>query len=86
MLQTIEAVIDTGGQIRFLEPVSITKTKRALVTFLNDESEPELPGQRMVDILEEIAHLNGAVSKIAEPVQWQREIRQDRALPFGDRE
>ncbi len=82
MLQTIEAVIDTGGQIRFLEPVSITKTKRALVTFLNEE--PELPGQRMVDILEEIAHLNGAVSKIDDPVQWQRDVRQDHPLPFGD--
>lgn len=80
MLQTIEAVIDTGGQIRFLEPVSITKTRRALVTFLNDE----LPGQRMVDILEEIAHLNGAVSQIDDPVQWQRDVRQDRPLPFGD--
>jgi hypothetical protein len=32
MLQTIEAVIDIGGQIRLLEPIKLTKTKRALVT------------------------------------------------------
>lgn len=39
MLQTIEAVIDSGGHIRFLEPIKLTKSKRALVTLLDDEQE-----------------------------------------------
>ncbi|OAD20409.1 hypothetical protein THIOM_003893 [Candidatus Thiomargarita nelsonii] len=44
MLQTIEAVIDIGGQIRLLEPIKLTKTKRALVTLLNNEDEPMMTG------------------------------------------
>ncbi len=42
MLQTIEAVIDIGGQIRLLEPIKLTKAKRALVTLLNNEDEPSI--------------------------------------------
>ncbi len=44
MLQTIEAVIDTGGQVRFLEPIKFTTAKRALVTLLKDEDEPVMKG------------------------------------------
>jgi hypothetical protein len=44
MLQTIEAVIDIGGQIRLLEPIKLTKAKRALVTLLNNEDEPMMTG------------------------------------------
>jgi len=44
MLQTIEAVIDIGGQIRLLEPIKLTKAKRALVTLLNNEHEPMMTG------------------------------------------
>ncbi len=40
MLQTFEAVIDTGGQIHLLESIKFTKVKRALVTLLNDEDKP----------------------------------------------
>ena len=37
-------------------------------------------GQRMAAILEELARSIGA-EEISAPVQWQREIREDRALP-----
>jgi hypothetical protein len=40
MIQTYEAVIDHTGNIRFLEPVSLPALHRALVTILDDESEP----------------------------------------------
>jgi len=40
MLQTVEAVIDSSGELHFLEPFQFTKSKRALVTFLSDENEP----------------------------------------------
>ncbi len=39
MLQTVEALIDSSGQFHFLEPISLTKPTRALVTFLSDENE-----------------------------------------------
>lgn len=38
MLTTIEAEIDVNGNVRFLEPLKITKKSRALVTLLNDKN------------------------------------------------
>lgn len=39
MLQTVEAEVDVNGYLHWLEPVQITKTTRALVTLLNDNTE-----------------------------------------------
>ncbi|GAB6040168.1 AbrB/MazE/SpoVT family DNA-binding domain-containing protein [Endothiovibrio diazotrophicus] len=39
MHTTIEAIIETDGQIRALESVSLTKPTRALITILEDEVE-----------------------------------------------
>ena len=38
MLTTIEAEIDVDGNVKFLEPLKITKKSRAIVTLLNDET------------------------------------------------
>ncbi len=38
MLTTIEAEIDVNGNVKFLEPLNITKKSRALVTLLDDET------------------------------------------------
>ncbi len=37
MLTTIEAEIDVNGNVKFLEPLKITKKSRAIVTLLDDE-------------------------------------------------
>ena len=37
MIRTIEAVIDKGGAIHLLEPVTLKEAHRALVTILEDE-------------------------------------------------
>ena len=37
MSRTIEALIDKDGQVRLLEAVSLSSTRRALVTILDDE-------------------------------------------------
>ncbi len=37
MLTTIKAEIDVNGNVRFLEPLKITKKSRAIVTLLDDE-------------------------------------------------
>ncbi len=37
MLQTIEAVIDEKGILRFLEPFQLPKLRRVLVTILDEE-------------------------------------------------
>lgn len=44
MLQTIEAEIDVNGQVHLLEPIRITKPRRALVTLL-EEVAPQAAGE-----------------------------------------
>lgn len=39
MMQTVEAIIDVGGEVRLLEPVSVDSPKRALVTILEEKPE-----------------------------------------------
>ena len=39
MSRTIEALIDKDGQIRLLEAVSLSSTRRALVTILDDDED-----------------------------------------------
>jgi len=39
MLRTIEAVIEPDGQVRLLEPISVTGSRRALVTVLDEPAE-----------------------------------------------
>lgn len=45
MLQTVEGIMDVDGQIRWLEPLRVTKPSRVLVTILPDTNgshiEPE---------------------------------------------
>jgi hypothetical protein len=36
MIRTIEAVIDEQGNVKLLEPVQLSSTRRALVTILED--------------------------------------------------
>ncbi len=37
MLQTIEAMIDEKGRLRFLEPIKLPKLRRVIITILNEE-------------------------------------------------
>jgi hypothetical protein len=41
MLKTVEAVIETDGSVRLVEPVRVPRPRRVLVTILDDESEGE---------------------------------------------
>lgn len=36
---TVEAVIDIAGNVRILQPISISKTRRALVVILDEPSD-----------------------------------------------
>ena len=43
MLQTIEATIDEQGNVRLLEPIRLSKPRRAFVTILTEERDlPEI--------------------------------------------
>ena len=39
MMLTVEAVIDILGNVRILQPISISKTRRALVVILDEPSD-----------------------------------------------
>ena len=39
MIRTIEATIDEQGNVKLLEPVKLTSTRKALVTILEDAPE-----------------------------------------------
>ena len=39
MLQTIEATIDEQGNVRLLQPIQLSKPRRAYVTILDDERD-----------------------------------------------
>jgi hypothetical protein len=39
MLRTVEAIIDAQGQVHLLEPISLTGSRRALVTILEEERD-----------------------------------------------
>ena len=47
---------------------------------VSDKQKELGQGQQLFDILQEIADSGGL--GISNPVTWQREVRQDRALPF----
>ncbi|MDM8558482.1 hypothetical protein [Candidatus Parabeggiatoa sp. HSG14] len=87
MLQSYKAVLKSN-QLEWIDDGKISVNNQPIlvyVTLLKEEPIPQqlkLPGQSAIDILEEIAGLNGAVSKITDPVKWQREMRQDRTDPF----
>lgn len=58
---------------------------RVYVTLQEERStlSAELRRQRIVEILEKIAASN-VFADISDPVEWQRELRQDRPLPGRD--
>lgn len=41
MIKTVEAVIDEQGHVRLLEPVELARSRRALVTILEEEPGPD---------------------------------------------
>jgi hypothetical protein len=42
MLQTIEAVTDQNGVLRFPEPVKLPKRRRVIITVLNEEASDDI--------------------------------------------
>src|SRR5262249_1650267 len=59
MIKTVEAVIEEQGHVRLLEPVAVPRSRRALLTILEEDPAPNL---------HEIAHLSE--SALAE--DWNR--------------
>ena len=81
--QTYRAVL-RGDYVEWIDGRPDPRTPADVeITVLQSESEEErlARGIRMARALERVSQAKGAFSEIADPVAWQREIRQDRPLP-----
>jgi hypothetical protein len=88
MVRTYRALL-RGNRLEWLEEVPESETDHPLsvqVTILEQGAAAEevSRGQAMANLLERVA-ARGALSDIADPVKWQRELRQDRPLPGRER-
>lgn len=82
MLKTFKAWL-RGGRLEWIGEIPEVgeQTLPVHVTFLEDKPilEAKTRGRRMAEILENLAATK--VMSDTDPVLWQRQIRQDRAMP-----
>jgi len=66
-------------------PTQGDRPVRVYVTLQEERStlSAEFSRQKIVEILEKIA-ANNVFAEISDPVEWQRDLRQDRPLPGRD--
>lgn len=59
--------------------------KRLGIVSVEEQTEPKQAhnGKEVATLMQELAE-SGGLSAIKDPVAWQREIRQDRKLPFRE--
>ncbi|MBI4630162.1 MAG: hypothetical protein HZB17_09005 [Chloroflexi bacterium] len=82
MLNTYRAILD-GNQLKWIDaPPQTTKSMEVQVIMLKETTQAALRerGRKMALALESLAKIN-PISDINDPLQWQRDIRQDRPLP-----
>jgi hypothetical protein len=85
MLQTFKAVL-TGNSIEWIDeaPELGDQSIAVHITVLEENTgiDSATRGQRMAEVLEKLA-ANRTFSD-TDPIAWQREVRQDRAIPGRD--
>jgi hypothetical protein len=84
-MQSIYKAILRGDRIEWEDDVpEQIRSQSALTVLVTVVDQPaatdEKRGSRMAEVLERLA-ASGGVSSITDPLQWQREQRQDRDLP-----
>lgn len=85
MLQTYKAVLN-GDHVEWVdEPPRRNHPIPIHITVLDDNEAVSTGerGRRMAEALENIAN-HGGLSRIPDPVEWQRHVRSDRTLPDRD--
>lgn len=80
-MSTIQAILDAeaDGSVHLPLPAELRHGKVMVVATLTKVAE-SAPTSRAVDSLRKIA-ARGGLKSLADPMRWQREIREDRALP-----
>lgn len=84
-MQSIYRAIVRGDRIEWEDDVpEQIRTQAPLNVFVTIPDQPSVAddtrGSRMAEALERLA-ASGGVASISDPLQWQREHRQDRDLP-----
>jgi len=67
-------------QLRLLEELAALIRQRVISEDRDANLSHSLRRQKIVEILEKIAASN-VFANVSDPVEWQRELRQDRPLP-----
>ena len=67
-----------------IAPVQALVAKMGLAVEGSPEIKQKNNGEAMAQILEELAEQNTIEKVIPDPVAWQREVRQDRKLPYRE--
>jgi uncharacterized protein (DUF488 family) len=67
-------------QLRLLEELAALIRQRVISQNHDANLSHSLRAQKIVEILEKIAASN-VFANVSDPVEWQRELRQDRPLP-----
>jgi hypothetical protein len=74
MLQAVEAVIEKGSQIQFLERLAFPQTRqRVLVILLNDERDPLITGIKQVDKKPSLSAKSAVarLRKLSQGIRWK---------------
>lgn len=86
-MQRIFEAILKGNHLEWADEVPKYGNRpiKVYVTLQEEDSltSDELRQKKIVEILEKIAK-NNIFADISDPVEWQRELRQDRSLPGRD--
>ncbi|XWK87885.1 MAG: hypothetical protein U7127_27490 [Phormidium sp.] len=83
MLRTFEAVLK-GNCLEWSKdaPQESDRPVKVYVTFLEEDSSlsADIRRQKIGEIFQKLAATN-VFANVSDPVEWQRELRQDRPLP-----
>ncbi|MDQ6787831.1 MAG: hypothetical protein M3033_13575 [Acidobacteriota bacterium] len=78
MIQTFEAIVDETGKIRLLEEVRLKKSRRALVTILDEEPKGARVSKKenLRAIFDKMRRVEmfGAIKNVRD---WQRNLRDE---------
>jgi hypothetical protein len=81
-MQTVEAIIDTMGNVKVLSDIRLPNDRKALVTIL-DEEPVETGSKRLQERKEKLieafkkAQEANIFREIDDPVEWQRKLRDE---------
>jgi hypothetical protein len=76
-MQTVEAIIDTMGNVKVLSDIRLPNDRKALITILDEEpTNDAYKKDKLFDAFEKLAEQD-IFREIEDPVEWQRKLRDE---------